>query len=209
MKNVFLLFMLSLSMSAYSQNDYNPEIAKEIDTTHRMDYNREIVKEIDSIYRHNPEIIKKVNSIYIRLPWHANYFIFANAFAHSRLRARAVYKDGTPAYPDSYKYARSNDPDDSIFASIVKNTLSADKLNELKATNESLDVLLIVEPDGSIAEVGFILDDKSLQLSIPVSTFYILEKQIKAKIHFTLDDKTKNIYRWIHDGLSIRFKDIE
>ena len=180
MKKLFLLIMLLMGMHAYSQNYYTRET---IEGTH---------------------------ATYFSLSWLADgYNIIANSQSYSRLNTSALYKDGTPVYPDSYKCVRSSDPNGSILMSIVKSALPADKLNELKNSNESLLVLLVIEPDGSIAELGFILSKNSLQRSIPVDTFFEMEKQIKAKIRFIPDDKTKNIYRWFHESVSIKFKDIK
>ena len=116
MKKLFLLIMLLLGMHAYSQNYYTRET---IEGTH---------------------------ATYFSLSWLADgYNIIANSQSYSRLNTSALYKDGTPVYPDSYKCVRSSDPNGSILMSIVKSA----------------------------------------------------------------DDKTKNIYRWFHESVSIKFKDIK
>ena len=74
MKKLFLLIMLLLGMHAYSQNYYTRET---IEGTH---------------------------ATYFSLSWLADgYNIIANSQSYSRLNTSALYKDGTPVYPDSYK----------------------------------------------------------------------------------------------------------
>jgi len=180
MKKLLFLFNLLLGLSAYSQNYYTGEIARGSDVVYRC------------------------------LLWGPpGYIIIANNRAYSRLDARALYKDGTPVVPDCYKRARPTDTDNSVLTSIVTNVLPIEKVNELKRNNKILLISVVVEPDGSIAEVGFIMDKESPLASIPVDSYYEMEKQIKSKIRFILDERTKNSYLWIHEGLLVDFKDIK
>jgi len=180
MKKLLFLFNLLLGLSAYSQNYYTGEIARGSDVVYKC------------------------------LSWDPpGYIIIANDQAYSRLNARALYKDGTPVVPDSYKRAWPIDTDNSVLTSIVTNVLPIDKVKELKNSNKTLLIFVVVEPDGSIAEVGFIMSKDSPLASIPVDSYYEMEKQIKSKIRFILDDRTKNSYLWIHEVLWLDFKDIK
>lgn len=179
-KIILLLFSLLIGASTYSQDYYTGETAQGTKVT----------------YRCIPELFDCI--------------IIADTQAYTRLNGpAAVYKDGTIAGPDTYRLAVTNDLDDSILASIVKNTLPADKLNELKKGNELFRVIAAIEPDGSIVELGFILNENSLLRNIPVDTFYEIEKQIKAKIHFSWDKRTKELYQWFQVPMSVFFKNIK
>ncbi len=180
MKKLLFLFNLLLGLSAYSQNYYTGEIARGSDVVYRC------------------------------LSWvRPGAIIIANDRAYSRLKARALYKDGTPVVPDCYKRVWPTDTDNSVLTSIVTNVLPSEKVNELKNSNKSLLIFVVAEPDGSIAEVGFIMGKDSPLASIPVDSYYEMEKQIKSKIRFILDERTKNSYLWIQELLLLEFKDIK
>lgn len=182
MKKLGLFLGLLLAAPTYSQSDYY--IGK---TT---------VEGTNVVYRCFPELPGRI--------------IIANAQAYSRVNGpAAVYKDGTPMSPDAYRRVSSNDPDDSILISIIKSTLSFNQLNELKRCNEALRIIFVIELDGSIAEVGFIMSEKSPLLRIPVDQYYEMEKQIKSRIQYILDDKTKCYYLWLQDPIYLDFKDVK
>lgn len=182
MKKLLLLFSLLFSGMAYSQNYYTGDTAQGQYVTYKC-----------ILQQHGEMII-------------------ANSEKCSRIMTQPLCKNGQEVAPDYRKVAHSNDIDDSILKSIIKNVLSSEKLVELKEQKCSLFIDLIVEPTGLITEVGFLIFHpskyNSLLLTITPDEYYQIEQQIKSKIWFTLDEYTRDTYQWIREGLSIKFKDI-
>ena len=110
------------------------------------------------------------------------------------------------------RYEVSYRIDYSILKSIFKNVLTAEKLAELKEKECRLLIPIVIEPNGRIAEVGFVISKTpkdSLLFSITPDEYYQIEQQIKSKIWFTLDDFTRDAYQWISEIMWIDFKDLE
>lgn len=82
--------------------------------------------------------------------------------------------------PKIISRAWPTDTDNSVLTSIVPKVLPIEKVNELKNNNKILLIFVVVEPDGPIAEVGFIMSKDSPLASVPVDSYYEMENQIKS-----------------------------
>ena len=182
MKKLLLLFNLLFSGMAYSQNYYTGDTAQGQYVTYKC-------------------ILEKLGQK-----------LLINSKNCSRIRRQPLCKNGQEAVPGYWKVARINDIDYSILKSIFKDVLTAEKLAELKEKECRLLIPIVIEPNGRIAEVGFVISKipkNSLLFSITPDVYYQIEQQIKSKIWFTLDEHTRDTYQWISELMGISFKDLE
>lgn len=182
MKKLFLMLCFFLGNYAYSQNYYMRDTVQGQNVTYKC-----------ILQQHGEMII-------------------VNSKNCSRILRQPLLKNGKEVPPDYIKVARINDFDLSILKSIFKDVLSAEKLADLKEKISSLLIPIVIEPNGRIAEVGFIISkmpNDSPLFSITPDEYYQIEQQIKSKIWFTLDDFTRDTYQWISEIIWIDFEDLE
>lgn len=181
MKKLLFIFGLLICNMAYSQNYYMGNTAQGQNVTYKC-----ILEELGQK-------------------------LIVNSKNCSRITRQPLCKDGSEASPGYLRTARINDIDGSILKSIFKDVLSAEKLAELKEKECKLLIPIVIEPNGRIAEVGFIISKipkNTLLFSITPDEYYQIEQQIKSKIWFTLDGYTRDTYQWISDLMGFKFKDI-
>lgn len=117
-----------------------------------------------------------------------------------------VLKNGMEAGPDHYKKIRSNDLNYDKLYKIIRTSFTQTEIELLKQAQALLVVDIIIAPDGQILEVGFLLPKNSPLCSIKPDTYYQVEQAIKSQIHYTWDDKTRELYPWVADLMLVDFK---
>ena len=101
--------------------------------------------------------------------------------------------DGTLADGSKGYGATQNQPFEQTLYRAVKEVLPDSVLQALKNAEEQMYIGLIVEHDGTVSEVGFIIDDDSLLTAIPPDQYYSIEQKIKRYTTFTLWSNSKDV----------------
>lgn len=124
---------------------------------------------------------------------------------NQKIMTQQVLKNGTDAGPDHYKKVRSNDPNNDKLYGIIRAAFSPEEIERLRQARAYLVMDLIIAPEGYVLEVGFLLHLNSPLCSIEPDRYYEVEQAIKSQIHFTWDDRTRELYPWVGELMLVDF----
>lgn len=175
MKTILCLFTLFAYFSGYSQDYYSGDTA----------YGSGVTYKVTSWGNNLGRIISNINN--------------------TKVRTQPLLKNGSEVNPGYIKVAKSNDIDGTILKKIITGIIPASKIAEWKKEKTTLLLLeVVIDPNGKISEVCFLIPNNSILLAIHPDNYYQIEQKIKDQIKYTLDAQTRNWYQWITEGMGIR-----
>lgn len=125
---------------------------------------------------------------------------------NQKVMSLQVLKNGSDAGPDFYRKICSNDLNNEKLYGIFRTSFTSAEIERLKMAEARLLLDIIIAPEGNILEVGFLLPPNSPLFSIKPDTLYQVEQAIKSQIHYTWDEKTRELYPWVADLMLVEFK---
>jgi hypothetical protein len=111
--------------------------------------------------------------------------------------------------PFRYIWALSRFNDKNQIYSSVKDALGATIINQFKSTNNfaTIEIGFIINMNGTVPEVEFVLKKDSLLFSIPPEKLYQLELLLKQRVTFTVDQRDAlNFITGVN--ISVKIKDL-
>ncbi len=124
------------------------------------------------------------------------------------------YKDGRP-YEEEYFTDPCIFPDNQEFNEVLKETFTQAEYKRLSNIKKrtTFDLGFVVDPQGNIVEMYFLLSTHPEIVSLPPERFVQLERNMKAKLHWELTDFGKQlkacfpIYSVYWDKLKLDYSD--
>jgi hypothetical protein len=101
------------------------------------------------------------------------------------------YNEADELPPDNLDLlARFNDI--SQLLGSIRDALGVSIINQFKSANNSatIDIIFIVNMNGTVAEIKFLLEKNPLLLSIPPEKFHTMESLIKQRVTFSVEQRS-------------------
>ena len=123
---------------------------------------------------------------------------------NTKIDCPITFKDGTIAPSESYQSCEDAANTDQFWSKV--RTIFRDYRSQLKNSGKYLMISFVMDSTGHITEVKITFKDDPVLCSIPPQKFVELEQAIKSELIFKWDDRTKELYNWLHGGFLIYFE---